>query len=136
MHFKHLSVWIYSVMFTSRQNVRSELHVLFYIAELVLLCTVNLRFSNYVVCFLDPLYRGDAKKSLSGKLGATSKENAIVHSHFTYFGNKLLAEDKELFSNAVDQVFAHSVLMSVSTEGDSQLMEQVKEHLQGNGNHC
>ena len=62
-----------------------------------------------------------------------SEENATVHSLFTYFGNKLLVEDKELFSNAVDQVFAHSVLMSVSTEGDSQLVEQVKVHLQANG---
>ena len=33
----------------------------------------------------------------------------------------------------MDEVFAHSVLMSVSTEGDSQLVEQVKEHLQANG---
>ena len=62
-----------------------------------------------------------------------SEENATVHSLFTYFGSKLLVEDKELFSNAVDQVFAHSVLMSVSAEGDSQLVEQVKEHLQANG---
>ena len=62
-----------------------------------------------------------------------SEENAIVHSLFTYFGNKLLLEDKELFSRAVDEVFAHSVLMSVSTEGDSQLVEEVKEHLQSNG---
>ena len=57
----------------------------------------------------------------------------MVHSLFTYFGNKLLFEDKELFSRAVDEVFAHSVLMSVSTEGDSQLVEEVKEHLQANG---
>ncbi|XP_073235787.1 dynein heavy chain domain-containing protein 1-like [Porites lutea] len=62
-----------------------------------------------------------------------SEENAVVHSLFTYFGNKLLLEDKELFSRAVDEVFAHSVLMSVSTEGDPLLVEQVKEHLQANG---
>lgn len=62
-----------------------------------------------------------------------SEENSVVHSLFTYFGNKLLLEDKELFSRAVDEVFAHSVLMSVSTEGDSQLVEEVKEHLQANG---
>ena len=61
------------------------------------------------------------------------EENAVVHSLFTYFGNKLFFEDKELFSRAVDEVFAHSVLMSVSTEGDSQLVEEVKEHLQANG---
>lgn len=62
-----------------------------------------------------------------------TEENAVVHSLFTYFGNKLLVRDKELFSHAVDEVFAHSVLMSVSTEGDSQLVEQVKGHLQANG---
>lgn len=62
-----------------------------------------------------------------------SEENAVVHSLFTYFGNKLLLEDKALFSRAVDEVFAHSVLMSVSTEGDSQLVEKVKEQLQANG---
>ena len=56
-----------------------------------------------------------------------------MHSLFTYFGNKLLLEDKELFSRGVDEVFAHSVLMSVSTEGDPHLVEQVKEHLQANG---
>lgn len=56
-----------------------------------------------------------------------------MHSLFTYFGNKLLLEDKELFSRGVDEVFAHSVLMSVSTEGDPLLVEQVKEHLQANG---
>ena len=61
------------------------------------------------------------------------EENSVVHSLFTYFGNKLLLEDKELFSWAVDEVFAHSVLMSVSTEGDSQLVEEVKERLQANG---
>ena len=62
-----------------------------------------------------------------------TEENAIVHSLFAYFGSKLLLEDKELFSRAVDEVFAHSVLMSVSTEGDSQLVEELKEHLQANG---
>ena len=62
-----------------------------------------------------------------------SEENAIVHSLFTYFGNKLLMEDKALFSKAVDGVFAHSVLMSVATEGDSQLIDEIKEHLRANG---
>ena len=62
-----------------------------------------------------------------------TEENAVVHSLFTYFGKKLLVNDKELFSQAVDEVFAHSVLMSVSTEGDSQLVEQLKDHLQANG---
>ena len=62
-----------------------------------------------------------------------SEENAVVHSLFTYFGNKLLLEDKALFSRAVDEVFAHSVLISVSTEGDSQLVEEAKEQLQANG---
>ena len=81
-------------------------------------------------CFTEAMRRSPFLESLERR---QSEENAIVHSLFTYFGNKLLAEDKELFSNAVDQVFAHSVLMSVSTEGDSQLVEQVKEHLQGNG---
>ena len=56
-----------------------------------------------------------------------------MHSLFAYFGSKLLLDDKELFSRAVDEVFAHSVLMSVSTEGDSQLVEELKEHLQANG---
>ena len=56
-----------------------------------------------------------------------------MHSLFAYFGSKLLLEDKELFSRAVDEVFAHSVLMSVSTEGDSQLVEELKEYLQANG---
>ena len=134
MSVKHLSVWICLVKCTSRQNFRSELHVFFLYCRFgVIMYCDYVRCWSYVIRDLVLLYRGDAKKSLSGKLGATSKENAIVHSHFTYFGNKLLAEDKELFSNAVDQVFAHSVLMSVSTEGDSQLVEQVKEHLQGNG---
>ena len=82
------------------------------------------------VCFTEAIRRSPFLESLERR---QSEENAIVHSLFTYFGNKLLAEDKELFSNAVDQVFAHSVLMSVSTEGDSQLVEQVKEHLQANG---
>lgn len=61
-----------------------------------------------------------------------SEENAVVHSLFTYFGNKLLLDDKPLFSRAVDEVFAHSVLMSVSMEGDSQLIEEIKEHLRAN----
>lgn len=84
----------------------------------------------FVICFTEPLPRSPFLESLERR---QSEENAIVHSLFTYFGNKLLSEDKELFSNAIDQVFAHSVLMSVSTEGDSQLVEQVKEHLQANG---
>ena len=83
----------------------------------------------FVICFTEPLPRSPFLESLERR---QSEENAIVHSLFTYFGNKL-SEDKELFSNAIDQVFAHSVLMSVSTEGDSQLVEQVKEHLQANG---
>ena len=62
-----------------------------------------------------------------------SEENAVVHSLFAYFGNKLLTEDKGLFSKAVDEVFAHSVLMSLSTEGDSQLVDEIKEHLRVNG---
>ena len=62
-----------------------------------------------------------------------AEENAVVHSLFTFFGNKLLAEDKETFSRAVDEVFAHSVLMSVSSDGDAVLVEEVREHLQANG---
>ena len=62
-----------------------------------------------------------------------TEENAVVHALFAYFGKKLLVKDKDLFSRAVDEVFAHSVLMSVSTEGDSKLVEEVKEHLQTNG---
>ena len=68
--YVNLSVWICLVKFTSHQDFLSELHELFDIAELVFLCTVNLRCANYVVC--DLLYRGDAKKSISRKLGATS----------------------------------------------------------------
>lgn len=84
----------------------------------------------FVIYITEAMPRSPFLESLERR---QSEENAIVHSLFTYFGNKLLAEDKELFSNIVDQVFAHSVLMSVSTEGDSQLVEQVKEHLQANG---
>ena len=62
-----------------------------------------------------------------------SEENAIVHALFTYFGNKLLLDDKSLFSRAVDEVFAHSVLMSVAMEGDPQLIEEIKEQLRANG---
>ncbi|XP_029192398.2 LOW QUALITY PROTEIN: dynein heavy chain domain-containing protein 1-like [Acropora millepora] len=62
-----------------------------------------------------------------------SEENAVVHALFTYFGNKLLLDDKPLFSRAVDEVFAHSVLMSVSMEGDPQLVEEIKEQLRANG---
>lgn len=62
-----------------------------------------------------------------------AEENAIVHALFSYFGKKLLGKDKDLFSRGVDEVFAHSVLMSVSTEGDSKLIEEVKDHLQTNG---
>lgn len=62
-----------------------------------------------------------------------AEENAIVHALFSYFGKKLLGKDKDQFSRGVDEVFAHSVLMSVSTEGDSKLVEEVKEHLQTNG---
>ena len=62
-----------------------------------------------------------------------AEENAIVHALFSYFGKKLLGKDKDLFSRGVDEVFAHSVLMSVSTEGDSKLVEEVKDHLQTNG---
>jgi len=84
----------------------------------------------FVICFTEAMPRSPFLESLERR---QSEENAVVHSLFTYFGNKLLAEDKELFSNTVDQVFAHSVLMSVSTEGDSQLVQQVKDHLQANG---
>lgn len=62
-----------------------------------------------------------------------SEENAVVHALFTYFGNKLLLDDKPLFSRAVDEVFAHSVLMSVAMEGDPQLIEEIKEQLRANG---
>ena len=83
-----------------------------------------------MICITEEIGRSQFLESLERR---QSEENATVHSLFTYFGSKLLVEDKELFSNAVDQVFAHSVLMSVSAEGDSQLVEQVKEHLQANG---
>ena len=83
-----------------------------------------------MICITEEIGRSQFLESLERR---QSEENATVHSLFTYFGSKLLVEDKELFSNAIDQVFAHSVLMSVSAEGDSQLVEQVKEHLQANG---
>ena len=86
-----------------------------------------------LVCCFSALERKTKSPLLETLERRQSEENAVVHSLFTYFGNKLSLEDKELFSRGVDEVFAHSVLMSVSTEGDPLLVEQVKEHLQANG---
>ena len=64
-----------------------------------------------------------------------TEENAVVSALFVHFGKKLRPADRALFSQTVDDVFVHSVLMSSSGEGDPLLVEEVKEYLQVHGLH-
>lgn len=62
-----------------------------------------------------------------------TEENAVVNALFVHFGKKLLPKDRELFSQAVDDVFVHSVLMSVTNDGEPLLVDEVKEYFQVHG---
>jgi len=56
-----------------------------------------------------------------------------VHGLFSSLGNKLLTSDKEVFSMTVDAVFIHSVLMSVVSEGEPLLCDEIKEYFMSHG---
>lgn len=62
-----------------------------------------------------------------------TEENSVVHGIFDFFGNKLESADREVFSATLDSVFIHSVLMSMSGEGDTVLQDELKEYFQANG---
>lgn len=62
-----------------------------------------------------------------------TEENALVHALFSFFGNKLMTLDKEVFSRTVDAVFIHSVIMSVISEGEPELCDEIKEYFVSHG---
>ncbi|XP_048580282.1 dynein heavy chain domain-containing protein 1 isoform X3 [Nematostella vectensis] len=62
-----------------------------------------------------------------------TEENSVVHGLFNHFSNRLLTADRDVFSRTVDSVFVHSVLMSVASDGEPLLADEIKDYLHSNG---